>query len=147
MRGGLADAILLLYPRRVRKDHGPEIIAVIDDLIAHDRRSRTGLFVRLAVDGLVQRIASAATVRTIVAVLATTGFGGLAVSDFAAASAYQDVTRTGTPSRRHPTHQTPPPQLRWHRTSRGSVRREPGAAPVARPVHRFRLPRPGSRCC
>ncbi len=94
MRHRLTGAILLLYPRRVREGHGPEIVALIDDLIAHEGRSRTGLFIRLAVDGLVQRIASTATVWTVVAVLVATSFGDLAVSDFAAANALQVVPRT-----------------------------------------------------
>jgi hypothetical protein len=85
MRHRLTGAILLLYPRQVRKGHGPEIVALIDDLIVRERRSRTRLFIRLAVDGLVQRIASTATVWTVVAVLVATSFGGLTVSDFAAA--------------------------------------------------------------
>ena len=66
MRHRLTGAILLLYPRRVRKGHGPEIVALIDDLIAHEGRSRTRLFIRLAADGLVQRIASTATAWTVV---------------------------------------------------------------------------------
>jgi hypothetical protein len=94
MRHRLTGAILLLYPCRVREGHGPEIVALIDDLIAHEGRSRTGLFIRLAVDGLVQRIASTATVWTVSAVLAATSFGGLAVSDFAAADAPQVAPRT-----------------------------------------------------
>ncbi len=95
MSNRLTDAILLLYPRRVRDAHGPEIVALIDDLIAHEGRSPAALCMRLAVDGLVQRMASIATVWTVVAVLAATTFGGLALSDFAAASAFQ-----GTPRRR-----------------------------------------------
>ena len=75
MRRRLTGAILLLYPRRVRERHGPEIVALIEDLIAHEGRSRTGLFIRLAVDGLVQRIASTATVWTVAAVLVATSFG------------------------------------------------------------------------
>ena len=107
MRHRLAAAILLLYPRRVREGHGPEIVALIDDLIAHEGRSRTELFIRLAVDGLVQRIASTATVWTVVAVLVTTSFGGLAVSDFAAASAHQGAARTvHTAAPAWDTHQT-----------------------------------------
>jgi hypothetical protein len=109
----LTSAILLLYPRRVRDGHGPEIMALIDDLITHEGRSRTGLVVRLAVDGLVQRITSTATVWTVVAVLTTTSIGGLAVSDFAAASALQRMPRTvhtashvrGTPH--HPRRRLP----------------------------------------
>ena len=87
MRHRLTRAILLLYPRRVRNGHGPEIAALIDDLIAHDGRSRTRLVTRLAVDGLVQRAASTATTWTVAAVMAATSFGGLAISDFAAADA------------------------------------------------------------
>src|ERR1700690_3724990 len=94
MRRRLTSTILLLYPRPVREGHGPEIVALIDDLIAHEGRSRAGLFIRLAVDGLVQRIASTATVWTAIAVLAATSFGGLALSDFAAASAHQGALRT-----------------------------------------------------
>ncbi len=118
MRSRLTSTILLLYPRRVRKGHGPEIMALIDDLIAHDGRSRTELFLRLAADGLVQRIASTATAWTVVAVLAATSFGGLAVSDFSAASAHQGVARTihtAAPARR--THQTQHHGPRWHRTT------------------------------
>jgi hypothetical protein len=119
MRHRLTTAILLLYPRRVRKGHGPEIVALIDDLIAHDRRSRAGLFMRLAVDGLFQRIASTATVWTVVAVAAATSFGGLAVSDFDAASAHQGAARTVrtiAPARN--AQQTPHQPPRRHRTSR-----------------------------
>ena len=94
MRHRLTGAILLVYPRRVRKGHGPEIVALIDDLIAHEGRSPTRLFIRLAVDGLVQRIASTATVWTVVAVLTATTFGGLAISDFAAANALHGATHT-----------------------------------------------------
>src|SRR5580704_2008510 len=93
MSSRLTDAILLLYPRRLRDPHGPAIVALIDDLIAHEERSRTALSLRLAVDGLVQRMASIATVWTVVAVLAATTFGGLAVSDFAAASAFHGSPR------------------------------------------------------
>jgi hypothetical protein len=94
MRNRLTAVILLLYPRRVRKAHGPEIVSLMDDLIAHEGRSRTGLFIRLAIDGLVQRIASTATVWTIAAVLAATSVGGLAASGFAAANAPQAAPRT-----------------------------------------------------
>ncbi|HEY2202477.1 MAG TPA: hypothetical protein VGH56_11345 [Solirubrobacteraceae bacterium] len=71
-------------------------MALIDELITHDGRSRAGLFARLAVDGLALRIARTATAWTAVAVLATTGVGGLAVADFAAASAQQNSPRTVT---------------------------------------------------
>ncbi|MBV9605938.1 MAG: hypothetical protein JO027_12550 [Solirubrobacterales bacterium] len=90
----LTRTILLLYPRRVREGHGPEIVDLIDDLIAHEGRSRTGLFVRLAVDGLVQRASSAATAWTVAVVLAATTFGGLAASEFAAARPFRAVPRT-----------------------------------------------------
>lgn len=122
MRHRLAGAILLLYPRRVRHGHGTEIVALIDDLITHEGRSRAGLFIRLAVDGLVQRIASTATAWTVVAVLVTTSFGGLAVSDFAAANALQAVPRTvHTVAPASHTPQTPHHLPRWHRTSRRSA--------------------------
>jgi hypothetical protein len=94
MRRRVTGAILLLYPRRVRDRHGPEIMALIDDLIAHDGRSRARLFARLTIDGLVQRVASTATAWVVVAGLAVTSFAGLAVSDFAAASAGQGAART-----------------------------------------------------
>jgi hypothetical protein len=121
MRHRLTGAILLLYPRRVREGHGGEIVALIDDLIAHEGRSRTGLFIRLAADGLVQRIASTATAWTVVAVLAATSFGGLAISEFASAK-LQVVPRTVhrvAPARRR--HQTPHHRPRRHRTSRRSA--------------------------
>jgi hypothetical protein len=122
MRHRLAGAILLLYPRRVRRGHGPEIVALIDDLIAHEGRSHASLFIRLAMDGLVQRMASTATVWTVVAVLAATSFGGLVVSDFAAASAHQDVTRTvHVVAPAWHAHQTPHHRPRWSRTSRRSA--------------------------
>jgi hypothetical protein len=94
MTSSLTHAILRLYPRRVRDAHGPEIVALIDDLIAHEGRSPAALCIRLAVDGLVQRMASIATVWTVVAVLAGTTFGGLALSDLAAASAFQGPSQT-----------------------------------------------------
>lgn len=95
MRHRLAAAILLLYPRRVRKRHGPEIVSLVDDLIAAEGRSRHRVFMRLAVDGLVQRVASTATIWTVAAVLAATSSGALAVSDLAAARPFHAVTRTG----------------------------------------------------
>ncbi len=104
MRRRLTGAILLLYPRRVRKRHGPEIEALIDDLIAHEGRSRAQLIIRLAVDGLVQRIATTTTTWTVAAVLAAISLSGLAASDFAAASAHEGAPptmhMTGTASMR-----------------------------------------------
>jgi hypothetical protein len=103
----LTRAILLLYPRPVRKRHGPEIAALIDDLIARDGRSRARLFIRLAVDGLVQRTAATTTAWTVAAVLAATSLAGLTASDFAAASAHQGAPRPipAVAPERH-THQT-----------------------------------------
>ncbi len=122
MRRRLTHAILLLYPRWVRDRHGPEIVALIEDLIAHEGGSRTGLFIRLAVDGLVQRVASTATVWSVAAVLAATSFGALAVSDFAAARALQVVPRTvHTVAPARHTHRTPHHPPRLHRTSRWSA--------------------------
>ena len=113
----LTDAILLLYPRRVRDAHGPEIVVLIDDLITHEGRSPAALCMRLAVDGLVQRMASIATVWTVVAVLAATTFGGLALSDFAAASAFQGAPRTARTVAPAPhTHRTPHHRHRSHLT-------------------------------
>jgi hypothetical protein len=118
MRHRLTGAILLLYPRRVRKRHGPEIGALIDDLVTHEGRSRTGLFIRLAGDGLVQRIASTATVWTVMAVLVATSLGALVASDFAAANAPKVVPRTvPTVAPTWHTHQTPNHPPRWHHTS------------------------------
>jgi hypothetical protein len=117
MSNRLTDAILLLYPRRVRDPHGPEIVALIDDLIAHEGRSPAALCLRLAVDGLVQRVASIATVWTLVAVLAATTFGGLALSDFAAASAFQGSPRPAhTVAHAVHTHRTPHHRRRSHLT-------------------------------
>ncbi len=121
MKHRLTGAILMLYPRRVRDRHGPEIAALIDDLIAHEGRSRTGLFIRLAVDGVVQRLTSTATVWTVAAVLVATSFGGLAVSDFAAANALHVGPRTVhtimTARHTRRTRHQPP---RWYRTVRRS---------------------------
>ena len=94
MRRRLTRAILLLYPRRVRKRHGPEIVALIDDLIAHEGRSRVRLFIRLAIDGLIQRIATTTAAWTVTAALTATSLAGLAASGFAAASAHHSAPRT-----------------------------------------------------
>jgi hypothetical protein len=115
MRHRLARAILLLYPRRVRQGHGPEIIAVIDDLIAIEARSATRLYLRLVIDGLTQRAASTVTVWTVVAALTTTSFGVLAISDFAVANAH----KTGPA---HQTHHPPRPQRAQRRPVRGPSR-------------------------
>jgi hypothetical protein len=144
VRHRLTAAILLLYPRRVREGHGPEIVSLIDDLITQEQRSRTRLFLRLAMDGLVQRIASTATAWTAVAVLAATSFGGLAVSNFAAATALHALPRTGhtvAPARHK--HQTPHHLARSRRTSNRSARmimRRPASARVPRDGHSHSMP-------
>ena len=120
MRRRLTSTILLLYPRRVRDRHGHEIIGLIEDLIAHERRSRAGMFMRLAVDGLIQRIASTATAWTLVGVLAATTFGGLAVSEFAAARAPRAAHATRAP--RH-THDLPRSHHTTHRST-GMIARQ-----------------------
>lgn len=94
MKRRATRVVLLLYPRRVRRRHGTEIAALIDDLVTHDGRSHARLFIRLAVDGLIQRAATTTTVWTAVAVLAATSLGGLAASGFAAASAQGGAPRT-----------------------------------------------------
>jgi hypothetical protein len=119
MRRRLTRAILLLYPRPVRKGHGAEILALIDDLIAREGRSHARVFVRLTIDGLVQRIASTATVWTVLAVLTATGFSGLAVSNFAAARVFHGTPDTvHTVARSSQADQTPQPPRRSHPTSR-----------------------------
>jgi hypothetical protein len=122
MRRRLTCAILLLYPRRVRDGHGSEIVALIDDLVAHEGRSRAALLIRVARDGLVQRITTTATAWTLAAVLAATSLGGLAASDFAAASVDQGAPRTihtVAPARR--THETPRHAPRSHHNARRSA--------------------------
>jgi len=123
MSGRVARAILLLFPRRVRDGHGHEIVALIEDLIAHEGRSRAGLLMRLAVDGVAQRVATITAAWTMTAVLAATTLGGLAVSDLAAASAHPDPQRATHPvSPARATHRTPhhPPRSR-HRSRRSEA--------------------------
>lgn len=84
----LISGILLLYPRRVREAHGPELAALIDDLIAHDGRSPTGLLARLAIDGMIQRFAQTATIRSIATLMAATCIGGLTASGLASATSF-----------------------------------------------------------
>jgi hypothetical protein len=138
MSNRLTDAILLLYPRRVREGHGAEIVALMDDLVAYEGRSRAALSVRLAADGLVQRIGSTAMVWTVAAVLAATTFGDLALSDFAAASALQGGS---------PTAPAVPPQAVHAVASRApQAVAPPIARPAARaPIHRTPHSRPRSR--
>ena len=98
MKHRLTGAILLLYPRRVRERHGQEIVTLIDDLTVHDERSAARLLIRLAMDGLVQRMASTATAWTVAAILAATTLGPLAVSDLATAKALHAAPRTEHPT-------------------------------------------------
>jgi hypothetical protein len=127
MRRRLVDTAVLLYPRRVRERHGPEIVALIDDLVAREGRSRVALCVRLAMDGLVQRIASIATVWTAVAMLAATSFGGLVVADLAAAGARHNVAHPARTITRHEPHlgtrTTPSSRSRGNVTARIRYRR------------------------
>lgn len=116
MRRRLTRAILLLYPRRVRKRHGAEIVALVDDLIAHEGRPRVRLFIRLAIDGLLQRTATTTAAWTVTVALTATSLAGLAASGFAAASAHHGALRTmpTVASARHTHrmanhHQDPPP--------------------------------------
>jgi hypothetical protein len=130
MRRPLIEAILLLYPSRVRSRHGPEMMALVDDLAAHDGRSRARLFMRLAVDGLIERLISTATVWTLAAVLALTSFGGMVLSDLAAASAHQ---RVAGPAR------TVAPALQGAGSAPVSERERPG-------VHHHRCPPDRASC-
>jgi hypothetical protein len=136
MRRRLVGAILLLYPRRVRKGHGQEIVALIDELITHDGRSRAGLFARLAVDGLAQRIARTATAWTAAAVVGTTSLGGLAVADFAAASAHRDPPRrvTAVAPGRH-AYRTPATRRDHAHTSRDPAQKIARQSNSIRPAH------------
>jgi hypothetical protein len=93
MSGRLTRAILMLYPRRVREGHGPAIVALMNDLIAHEGRSRTGLLIRLGVDGLIQRITSTATAWTVVALVAGASVGQFVGSDLAAARPFKALPR------------------------------------------------------
>jgi hypothetical protein len=83
----LISATLLLYPRAVRRGHGPELESLVQDLIDHDGASRHRVMTRLALDGLIQRLTTRATGLVVAGTLLLTSVGGLAVSDFAAASA------------------------------------------------------------
>lgn len=130
MKHRLTGAILLLYPRRVRERHGQEIVGLIDDLAAHDEHSPIRLFIRLAMDGLVQRLASTATAWAIAAVLVATAFAPLAVSDLATARALHVVRRTQrTIAPARPTQEAPHPRRQPHRPSRPRLRLRLRTAP------------------
>ena len=98
----LVRVALLLYPRAVRHGHGGELEDLVEELIVREGRSRPAVIGRLAVDGLGQRLTSRTTAWVLAVSLGLTTVGGLAVSDFAAASAHQalperhSVARTGS---------------------------------------------------
>jgi len=114
----LIAAALLLYPRAVRRGHGEEIESLVAELIEREGHSRPAVIARLAVDGLVQRITSRATAWVLVVTLALTSFGGLAVSDFAAASAHAPAAASVRVTARH---RAPLAHARPHRTRRRSA--------------------------
>lgn len=114
MKRRVLNAVLLLYPRRVRRTHGPELLVLIDDLVRRDGRSRAALITRLALDGLVQRVISTATAWTVAAVLATTSFAGLVASNFAAASQFHRSAQAGHVVRPAP-HASPATRHRHRR--------------------------------
>jgi hypothetical protein len=123
-------AALLLYPRAVRHGHGEEIETLVTELIEREGHSRPRVISRLALDGLAQRLTSRATAWVLVVTLVLTTLGGLAVSDFAAASAHPPppaVLHTTTPDAAKLARQATPapgPRLagaRAHRTGAGSA--------------------------
>jgi hypothetical protein len=85
----LLHATLWLYPRSIRHGHGPELESLVEELIERDGRARPVVMGRLAFDGITQRLSSRATLWVLLITLTLTSAGGLAVSDFAAASAHQ----------------------------------------------------------
>ncbi len=85
----LISAALLLYPRAVRRHHGAELESLVEELIERDGASRPVLVGRLLADGLVQRLTSRSTAWVVAVTLVITSVGGLAVSDFATASAHR----------------------------------------------------------
>jgi hypothetical protein len=104
----LISATLLLYPRAVRRRHGAELQSLVQDLIEHEGASRHRVMTRLALDGLIQRLTTRATGWVVAGTLLLTSIGGLAVSDFAAASAHGAVPADHTVAPR----QTPLPARR-----------------------------------
>jgi hypothetical protein len=112
----LISATLLLYPRPVRRRHGAELESLVEELIEREGASRHRVMGRLALDGLCQRLSSRATALVVMGTLLLTSFGGLAVSDFAAASAHGTVPAHVRP--RHPNHR---PEARAGHASRRSA--------------------------
>jgi hypothetical protein len=104
----LIAAALLLYPRAVRASHGEELESLVEELIERDGASRPVVITRLAADGLLQRLTGRTTAWVVAVTLALTSFGGLAVSDFAAASARQALPAGArTPAHTLPVARTP----------------------------------------
>jgi hypothetical protein len=119
----LISATLLLYPRAVRHSHGAELESLVEELIERDGASRPRVMTRLAVDGLTQRLSTRATAWVLAGTLLMTSIGGLAVSDFAAASA----------------HGTPPARAARTLTRPGVANHQPARrGPDLRPQHLVR---------
>ena len=85
----LVAATLLLYPRHVRHRHGAELESLVEELIEREGASRPAVMTRLAADGLAQRLMSRTTAWVVAITVTLTSLGGLAVSDFSAASAHR----------------------------------------------------------
>lgn len=135
----LISAVLLLYPRSVRRRHGAELASLVEELIRHEGRSRPRVMSRLVLDGVIQRLTARATAWAVALGLALMTFGGLAASDFAAASAQQSRahragvaqaagprldTRAVTSTRRD--RRVPEPTLRRRRQAQSTARRSAG---------------------
>ena len=104
----LITTTLLLYPRAVRHRHGAELESLVEELIERDGASRPRVMTRLALDGLTQRLSTRATALIVAGTLLVTSLGGLAVSDFAAASAHGAVaSRAARPRVAHAHHMRP----------------------------------------
>ena len=112
----LISATLLLYPRPVRRRHGAELESLVAELIEREGASRHRVVGRLALDGLTQRLSTRTTAVVVMVTLLLTSFGGLAVSDFAAASAHGTV-----PTHIRARHVTRTHDTRAHHASRRSA--------------------------
>lgn len=131
MNRHLVRAILLIYPRRVRRTHGREIIVLVDDLAVRDGRPLARLLLRLAFDGLIQRLVSTAVAWTAVVVLAATTLGDLALSDFAAASGHPGIP---APARAASRQVTAAPPQRGHDADPGNALPPPQGDGTIRPA-------------
>ncbi len=83
----IISATMLLYPRGVRHRHGAELESLVEELIQREGASRPRVMTRLALDGVSQRLRTRTTALVMMGTLGLSSVGGLAVSDFAAASA------------------------------------------------------------